>query len=104
MLINQKQFKNVMVETQSGQMLGYLADFDLETDTGTIEKYYVKSKNLMAGIFEGKLIINKSQVISFNNEKMVVEDNVIKEMAKNVIPKTENLESIEPVMSSKLGE
>ncbi|MCX6742639.1 MAG: hypothetical protein NT116_00195 [Candidatus Parcubacteria bacterium] len=43
MLINQKQLKQVRAETQSGQFLGYISDFELETDTGIIEKYYIKS-------------------------------------------------------------
>ena len=42
MLITQKQLKKVAVETQSGQFLGYVVGFDMETDTGVIERYYIK--------------------------------------------------------------
>jgi len=105
MLINQKQLKQVRAETQSGQFLGYIADFELETDTGIIEQYYIKSNNLISGLWEGKLLINKNQIINFDENKMVVEDNVLKEKAqKKALSKAENLESIEPVISSKIGE
>jgi uncharacterized protein YrrD len=105
MLINQKQLKKVRVETQSGQFLGYVSDFELETDTGVVEKYYIKSNYLMAGLFEGKLLINKSQIINFDDEKMVVDDNIVKEKAAlKKIKKVEELENVEPVITSKLGE
>jgi len=97
--------RKIKVETQSGQFLGYISDFELETDSGTVEKYYVKSKNLINGLFEDKLLINKSQIIRFDEEKMVVEDNVIKEKARTKeLNKVEKLEGAEPVISSKLGE
>jgi len=104
MLINQKQLKKVRVETQSGQFLGYVNDFDLETDTGIVEKYYIKNKNLIGGLFKGKLLINKSQIINFDNEKMVVEDSVIKEKSgQKVFKKVENVEGIEPIISSEIN-
>jgi sporulation protein YlmC with PRC-barrel domain len=105
MLINYRQMRKIKVETQSGQFLGRLADFELETDSGTVEKYYVKSKNLINGLFEDKLLINKSQIISFDEERMVVEDNVIKEKARTKeLNKVEKLENAEPVITSKLSE
>jgi uncharacterized protein YrrD len=105
MLISQKQFKKIRVETLSGQFLGYVSDFEMETDTGVIEKYYVKSSYLMAGLFEGKLLIHKSQIINFDDEKIIVEDKVIKAKAgQKEFKKIERVEGIEPVVSSKLGE
>jgi len=103
MLINQKQLKKIKVETQSGRFLGSVTDFELETETGIVEKYYVQSKNLMAGLFEDKLLINRSQIISFDSEKMVVEDNVIKEIEgkAKVFKKIEKLENTDPIVTSK---
>ena len=104
MLINYRQMRKIKVETQNGQFLGRLADFELETDTGTVEKYYIKSKNLISGLFEDKLLINKSQIISFDEEKMVVEDNVIKEKAgEKAFKKVENVEGIEPAITSEIN-
>jgi len=104
MLINQKQLKKIAVETQSGQFLGYISDFELETDTGIIEKYYIKSNNLISGLWEGKLLINRNQIINFDLEKMIVEDGVIKEKAgQKEFKKIENLESAEPVITSEVN-
>ncbi|OGY41574.1 MAG: hypothetical protein A2Y82_01110 [Candidatus Buchananbacteria bacterium RBG_13_36_9] len=103
MLINQKQLKKVAVETQSGHFLGYISDIELETDTGVIERYYVKSLLSIPGLFKNKLLIHKNQIISFEPGKMVVEDSAIKEKAgSNAFKKVEAVERIEPAITSKL--
>ncbi|MCX6743504.1 MAG: hypothetical protein NT116_04675 [Candidatus Parcubacteria bacterium] len=103
MLISQKKLKKVAVETQSGQFLGHISDFEVETDTGVIEKYYVRAKNLIAGLLENSLIINKAQIISFDDSRMVVEDAVVKvkSVIRSKITKSTNLESTEPVVTAE---
>ncbi len=103
MFIDSKQLKKVKVETQSGQYLGKIIDIELETDTGIIEKYYVKNSLSIPGLFENKLIINKNQVISFDNEKMIVEDSLLKESntGREKISPVEKIEGPEPVITSK---
>jgi sporulation protein YlmC with PRC-barrel domain len=103
MLISEKQFKKIRVETQSGQYLGRLISFDLETDTGKIEKYHIKSQNSIAGLFATNLIIDKDQVINFDEQKMVVEDSLIKEKStiKTEAEKVEELKNTEPVITSE---
>lgn len=103
MLLNDNQLKKVRVETQSGQYLGTPIGFDLEADTGVIEKYYVKNKILIGGLFEGKLIINKNQIIGLDDKKMIVEDGVVKTAAKEdkVLGRLENVENTTPVITSK---
>jgi sporulation protein YlmC with PRC-barrel domain len=103
MLINQKQLKKVMVQTQNGQYLGIVTDFELDTENGVIEKYFVKNKNSITGLFEDKLIINKNQIISFSHDKMVVEDSLIKsKIESKVLKGMKKLENSEPVISSDL--
>jgi sporulation protein YlmC with PRC-barrel domain len=106
MLINQKQLKKVTVETQSGQFLGYISDFELDTDTGEIEKYYVRNKKLIPGLFENNLMINKSQIIDFNEKKMIVEDAFVKAKAaaKSKLAEINNLEGTEPVITSQTND
>ncbi len=104
MLIDLKQLKKIKVETQSGQYLGKVIDFELETDNGSIEKYYVKSNLPVVGLFEGELLINKKQIISFDNEKMIVEDNAVKEKySVKDFKKAENVNGIEPAITSELN-
>ena len=103
MLISQKQLKKIIVETQSGQFLGMITDFELDPDTGIIEKYFVKNKSSISGLFENQLMISKNQIISFSQEKMVVEDALLKNKAqRKVLPAMKKLESSEPVISSDL--
>ena len=102
MYISDKQFKKVIVQTLSKDRLGKLAGFELDTDTGVIEKYYVKSQIYLPGILESTLIINKNQVISFDDKVMVVEDSVVKnkvEAESNLAPG--KIEGPEPVITSK---
>jgi hypothetical protein len=103
MLISDNDLKKIRVETQSGQYLGIPLGFDLETDTGMIEKYYVKNKKIIGGLFENKLIINKSQIISLDDKKMIVEDGVVKIAVKEkkVLSRMENIENTTPVITSK---
>lgn len=99
MIINKKQLKKVAVETQSGISLGYVTDFEVETDTGTIEKYMVRSR-----IWENALLISKAQIISFDQDKMIVEDAVVKAqpgIAAKFVEATK-LEGAEPVITEKI--
>ena len=105
MIINEKQFKKVLVQTQSGQVLGRLSSFELETDNGMIEKYYIKSKISLAGLLGKQLIINKEQVISFDENKMIVEDMAVKEKSEteSILKKIEGIESAEPIISERIN-
>lgn len=104
MLISQKQLKKVIVETQSGQFLGYIVGFEVETDTGVIEKYFVKSKIILASLWENSLLINKFQIINFDEDKMVVDDAVVKAGASKIrkLAGVEKLEGAEPVITSEI--
>jgi uncharacterized protein YrrD len=102
MLISHKQLKKISVETQSGQFLGYVIGFDLETDTGTIEKYFVKSKIILANLWENSIIINKAQIINFDDAKMVVEDAVVKVSKIRKLPQVEKLKGTEPAVTSEI--
>ncbi|MFC1599056.1 hypothetical protein ACFL2U_03580 [Patescibacteria group bacterium] len=103
MLINEQQFKKVRVQTQGGQDLGFLAGFDLDTDTGKIAKYHVKSKNIITGLLANRLIIDKEQVISFDQQKMIVEDTAVTEetKVKAAVKQVEEIKGTEPVITSK---
>lgn len=103
MLISQKQLKKVAVETQSGQFLGHVVGFEVETDTGVIEKYQVKGKFALIGLLQDSLLISKSQIINFDEDKMVVEDAVVKSDSGKLrkIAQVEKLKGAEPVITSE---
>ena len=78
MLISSEKLLNLPVQTQSGQDLGQVSSFDIDTDTQAILKYHVKSSNPITNIIKQKeLLITSSQVIEITSEKMIVDDNLI---------------------------
>ncbi len=78
MQISSDDLVNLPVYTQSGQRLGRVTSFEIDIDSYTISRYYVKT-GLIQGLWHQQLIIHQSQVISISAEKMVVEDNVKKQ-------------------------
>ena len=68
------------VETKSGDHLGKVADFEVNTDTGKIENIHVKT-GLIQGLWHEQLVIAHNQIIEITKEKVIVEDMVSKEKA-----------------------
>lgn len=82
MLISSKNLLGLPVFTKLGQELGKISGFDLDIDTQSITKYYVKKHSILAELLgERDLLIDQSQVVSISKEKMIVEDSVIEEKA-----------------------
>jgi sporulation protein YlmC with PRC-barrel domain len=102
MNLNSKDLINLPVETKSGIFLGKVFDFELETDSGIITKFYVKRGNLIEGLLKREqLIISRNQVISLDKEKMVVEDGLIKAEAEApALEKAKSLEETGMVVTS----
>lgn len=67
------------VYTQSGQYLGKVSDFELEATSQTIVRYHIRSKDIIKELLQKELLISKEQVVSLSSQKMIVEDNVIRE-------------------------
>ncbi|MCD4705533.1 PRC-barrel domain-containing protein [bacterium] len=78
-VINSKKIIGLPVETKSGEQLGKIFDFELEIDSQTILKYYVKSSNILEEFFKKELIIHRSQVLLISNKKMIVKDGIVHE-------------------------
>lgn len=78
MIINYQNLINLPVITESGLILGKVCKVDIDTDSQTVVNYYIKSVNLVKGLFEGELIIKKNQIIAITCDKIIVEDNVKK--------------------------
>jgi sporulation protein YlmC with PRC-barrel domain len=74
MLINYSQLINLPVETKNNEFLGKISDLEIDIDNLNIRKLYVKSSNLIRGLFEDVLIIDQSQILEITNEKIIVKD------------------------------
>ena len=82
-----KEIINLPVYTQSGSYLGRVVDLEIDSSTGRVEKYFVKSHNFLKNLFQRRLIISADQVLSVSKEKIVVRDafKKIKELASSPI-------------------
>jgi sporulation protein YlmC with PRC-barrel domain len=65
------------VVTQSGQSLGRVVDFEIDTISQNIIRYYTQGDLL--GFLKEPLIINANQVIEIKKDKIIVEDMVVSE-------------------------
>lgn len=75
------QLVGVPVHTQSGKHVGRLTGFVVESDTHEVIQYTVKKSGTFEMLLPKELLVNRSQVVSVNEEKMVVEDSAVKEKA-----------------------
>jgi len=75
MFIGAKNIINNKVVTQSGQLLGKVIDFEINTLNQNIIKYYVQRD--LIGFLKKPLIINANQVIEIKKDKLIVEDAVV---------------------------
>jgi len=87
MIIQSGDLINLPVYSQSGQNLGRIDSFEIDLDSHTIIRYHVRT-GLIKGLWHEQLLIAQSQVISISKEKMVVEDNIIKEPAADFVATT----------------
>lgn len=79
MILKKQEIINLPVYTQSGQHLGKVVDFEIASQTHTIEKYVIRNNTIVGSILQKDLLISPSQVISISKNKMVVEDTLTKE-------------------------
>ncbi|MDD2807237.1 MAG: hypothetical protein PHW95_01800 [Patescibacteria group bacterium] len=85
MAISSIDLVNLPVQTKGGRNLGKVSSFDLEFEgeVVVVMRYYVKT-GLIQGLWHQQLIIDRSQVIAISKEKMIVDDNTIKEKQTNL--------------------
>lgn len=88
MLLEHKQIIGLPVETKSGERLGKIASFNLDSASQTIYQYQVNPLGL-SNLFAKELLIHRHQVISLDDKKMIVDDLVSAKLAspKNVTAK-----------------
>lgn len=79
-ILDHKTLLRLPVETKSGAALGRVAGFEFDVETHGIVRYRVRPRGLAAGMLKKPLLVAREQVLSIDDEKMVVDDNVEKAM------------------------
>ena len=69
--------RSVPVFTKSGNKLGKLIGFMLDVNHHVVQQYIVARSRSLSRIVSGELLISPSQVISLDDEKMIVDDMVL---------------------------
>ncbi|MFA5129147.1 MAG: hypothetical protein WC445_04305 [Patescibacteria group bacterium] len=104
MTISHKNLIGLPVQTKSGLLLGKIGSFEIESDTQTVLRYIVKSRNLISKLLSEKvseIIISRNQVIFLDEEKMIVDDASVKEFGGvNVLQRAEKNA---PALGSRLS-
>ncbi len=77
MKLRKKELIHLPVYTESGQHLGRVIDFELDSATHTIERYCVGSRDVIKELLQETLLVSAEQVVSISDEKMIVEDTVV---------------------------
>lgn len=73
------------VQTESGEFLGRVSDFEINIDFNRLTRLYVSGGNIIKKLIRGELIINKDQIISIKPEKIIVKDIIARKKQRNKI-------------------
>ncbi len=71
--------KNLPVYTKSGKYLGKICDIEIEPVSQLVLRYQVGHGIRVPGLWRGRLLITREQVISITVTAMIVEDSAITE-------------------------
>ncbi|MBD3311139.1 MAG: hypothetical protein GF349_01415 [Candidatus Magasanikbacteria bacterium] len=93
------QMKKLKVETASGDVLGNVYDLVVDANTHTVIQYKVKSSVLRTKEY----LIHRGQIVRCKEDKIIVEDNVAKEV-RSVKEKAKGDPKAEAVAMRKSGE
>lgn len=77
MRLTLSQLHNLPVQTQSGRSLGRVVDIEVDQSQQEIRAYHVRSRTVIPGLFEQKLIIDRAQVVRLTEKKLIVDDGVV---------------------------
>ena len=88
MIVKNNQLIGLLVETRSGELLGRVSGFELDSQSHEIIRYQVKKSGIWPVLLSKYLLIHKNQVVSLTAEKMIVEDALVKDkkIAESTMP------------------
>ncbi len=78
-VLNNSQLIGSAVETQSGQLLGRVRDFDVDMGTLRIIALHVAPSSLMQRLVQREILISASSIIDIQPRLVIVEDAVEKQ-------------------------
>jgi len=74
MFIPSKKLIGLRVETVSGDFLGHIKEFEVDSENNIAVNFYIRPSGIVKGLVSQELKITKTQIVSLDNIKMVVDD------------------------------
>jgi sporulation protein YlmC with PRC-barrel domain len=79
MYINEQTLIRLPVFTKSGDKLGHIIDIEIDLENHQVRKYFV------GALFQkGTYLIGPSQILKITDEKIIVEDTVMKDPTQSI--------------------
>jgi len=75
------QLHGAPVFTEAGEQVGRLAGFIVDAETHEVIQYAVKKSGRLEIILPKEFLVNRTQVVSISEEKIVVKDAAVSERA-----------------------
>lgn len=77
MVLSLKKLVGKPVVTRSGQLVGKVAGFEIDTLTGRIATMQVKSSGLVARLSEDVLIVSWDAIVEMTEKRVTIIDSVV---------------------------
>ncbi len=88
MRLSDKEMRGLPVVTAAGEKIGKLAGFVVDGETHAVVQYVVTKSRSLSALLPKELLVHPSQVISIDDEKMVVKGEFIAVEAAEAIAAT----------------
>jgi sporulation protein YlmC with PRC-barrel domain len=88
MVINSKSLYGVPVQAKSGTVLGTVASVDFDSETGRLASLKVKTRGLMAGLFNEELSVAWDQILEIRTDLVIVSDTTVPVGARRLAVET----------------
>ncbi len=82
MIVNTKAMAGVIVVTRDGEVLGKVASFQMNADTGQMTSLLVHAPGLVPGLFRDELDVPWSAVLDLKPERVLVMDGLVKQSGR----------------------
>ena len=97
--------RGIPVQTKTGDKVGKLLAFVIDADHHEVTQYVVARSSLLSKIIPDEFLVHRSQVISIDADRMVINDAAVTEAAEVVRRMTEHVTEPAPhgASSMKVG-
>lgn len=85
MRIRDAELRGLPVVTERGEKVGKVAAIVLDADRHEVVHYVVAKSRLLSALLPDDLLIAPGQVVSIDEERMIVEDNAVAEKVAKAI-------------------